>query len=212
MLGRVWWVLQFTPNTADVHTLFYVVLHCHAGLLHCPQDPNVYSECHNIPVAPESFWNTVQSLFCHEEKSGKQWHPWCHMWRSPSIWLGKDSDGISGSLEIWHVDTLQTDISVLVCMPWSKIHRQRLFMTRIVCHPAASMQDGWSILHNTPTFELSSGHGVPTTLRFCIGAAHYTKSCGRCVSRCHLPSLTPVTSIVYLHSWAAWWWHIPGLY
>ena len=34
------------PNVGvvAVHTLLYVVLHCRAGLLHCPQDPDAYPE------------------------------------------------------------------------------------------------------------------------------------------------------------------------
>ncbi|GFY70894.1 hypothetical protein TNIN_286551 [Trichonephila inaurata madagascariensis] len=62
------------PNVgvAAVYTLLYVVLHCHAGLLRCPQDPDVYPECHVVPFAPGSPCSTVRSLFCHEEQSGKQ--------------------------------------------------------------------------------------------------------------------------------------------
>ena len=61
------------PNiaVAAVHTLLYVDLHCRAGLLLCPQDPDVYPECHVVPVAPGSPCSTVWSLFCHEELSGK---------------------------------------------------------------------------------------------------------------------------------------------
>ena len=102
------------PNIAvpAVHTLLYMVLHCHAGLLHCPQDLDAYPKCHVLPVAPESPCSTVRSLFCHEEQSDKQWHPWCHAQQSPSIWLGKDSEGTSVYLEIHHVATQQTDVSV----------------------------------------------------------------------------------------------------
>ncbi|GFY75072.1 hypothetical protein TNIN_258861 [Trichonephila inaurata madagascariensis] len=66
----------------------------------------------------------------------------------------------------------------------------------------ARVQSDRSILHRAITFELSSVHAVPTMLGFCVGVAHYAISCGRCVSRCHLPSLTPVASIVCFHSLA----------
>ena len=112
----------------------------------------------------------------------------------------------SGSLEIQHVTTLQTDVSVLVLMFWPKIPRWRLFM-RIDRHAVARVQGDRSILHSTPTFELPSVHMVPTKMRFCIAAALCTISCGGCISRCHLSSLTPVASIVYLHPWSARWQH-----
>ena len=43
------------PNipVAALHTLLYVVLHCRAGLLHCPQDPDISPECQVVPVAEE---------------------------------------------------------------------------------------------------------------------------------------------------------------
>ncbi|GFV74422.1 hypothetical protein TNCV_5128641 [Trichonephila clavipes] len=50
-----------------VHTLLYVVLHCRAGLLHSPQDPDVYPERRVVPVASGSPCSTVRSLFCHEK-------------------------------------------------------------------------------------------------------------------------------------------------
>ncbi|GFW20437.1 hypothetical protein TNCV_4547041 [Trichonephila clavipes] len=50
-------------GVAAVHTLLYVVLHCRAGLLHCPQDPDAYPESHVVPVAPGSPCSTVRSLF-----------------------------------------------------------------------------------------------------------------------------------------------------
>ncbi|GFW18848.1 hypothetical protein TNCV_5133011 [Trichonephila clavipes] len=53
------------------------------------------------------------------------------------------------------------------------------------------------------TFELPSVHVVPNSLRFCVAVAHYAMSCGRCVSRCNLPSLTPVASFVSIPRWAA---------
>ncbi|GFR09920.1 hypothetical protein TNCT_698471 [Trichonephila clavata] len=34
-----------------------------AGLLHCSKDADVYSECHVVPVAPESPCCTMRSLF-----------------------------------------------------------------------------------------------------------------------------------------------------
>ena len=92
--------------------------------------------------------------------------PWRNTLRSSSIWLGKDSDRTSGSLEIQHVAILQTDILVLVRMLWPKIHRWQLFVTRIDSRSVASVQDGQSILHNTPTFELPSVHVVPVAMWF----------------------------------------------
>ncbi|GFR07690.1 hypothetical protein TNCT_419771 [Trichonephila clavata] len=59
-------------GVAAVHTLLYVALYCRAGLLHFPQDPDVYLECPVLPIAPRSPCSTVQSLICHEEQSGKQ--------------------------------------------------------------------------------------------------------------------------------------------
>ncbi|GFY50600.1 hypothetical protein TNIN_334461 [Trichonephila inaurata madagascariensis] len=93
----------------------------------------------------------------------------------------------------------RTDVSFLVRMLWSKIHRRRLFVTRIDRLPVIIVQSGRSILHRATTFELTSVHAVPTPLRFCVGVAHYAISCGWCVFRCYLPSLTPVASIVCLH-------------
>ena len=62
------------PNVAEaaLHPLLYVVLHCRAGLWHCPQDPDVSHECHVVPVAAGSPCNTVRLLFCDEEQSGTQ--------------------------------------------------------------------------------------------------------------------------------------------
>ncbi|GFR05012.1 uncharacterized protein TNCT_170821 [Trichonephila clavata] len=100
---------------------------------------------------------------------------------------------------IQQVTTPRTDVSVLVRMPCPKIHRWRLFVTRIDRRSVASVQSGRSILHSATTFELPSVYEISTTLRFCVGVAHYAISCGWCDSRCHLPSLTPVTSIVRLH-------------
>ncbi|GFV91796.1 hypothetical protein TNCV_2974681 [Trichonephila clavipes] len=59
------WSNSSHPNVgvAAVHTLLYVVLHCRAGLLHCPLDPDVYPEPHVVPVAPGSPCSTVLSLF-----------------------------------------------------------------------------------------------------------------------------------------------------
>ncbi|GFY53478.1 hypothetical protein TNIN_452171 [Trichonephila inaurata madagascariensis] len=85
-------------------------------------------------------------------------------------------------------------------MPCPKVHRWRLFETRIDRRPVTSVQSDRSILHSATTFELPSVHVVPTTLLFCAGVAHYALSCGRCVFRCHLLSLTPVASIVHLYS------------
>ena len=115
-----------------------------------------------------------------------------------------------GSLEIQHVTTPRTDVSVLVRMPWPKIYRWRLFVTRIDRRPYASVQGNRSIFHSALTFELPSVHELPNAMRFWVGAAHYAISCGRCISRCHLPSLTPVVSIVCLHTWAARWRQVPG--
>ncbi|GFV36903.1 hypothetical protein TNCV_4767011 [Trichonephila clavipes] len=84
-------------------------------------------------------------------------------------------------------------------MPWSKIHRWRLFVTRTDRCSVVSEQRGQSMFHSAIPFELPTVHAVPTDLRFCLGAAHYAISSGWCVSRCHLPSLTPVASIVCLH-------------
>ncbi|GFY60846.1 hypothetical protein TNIN_74861 [Trichonephila inaurata madagascariensis] len=84
-------------------------------------------------------------------------------------------------------------------MPRPKIHRWRLFVTRTDHHPVASVQSGRSILHSSTNLELPTVHAVSPALRFCEGVAHYAISCGRCVSRCHLPSLTRVLSIVCLH-------------
>ena len=176
------------------------------------QDRDVYSESHVGCFAPLNPCSSVRSLLCHEEQSGKYWHPWLHTRRSPLIWLGKDSDGISGSLKIQHVATPRADVSILLRMSWPKIHRWGLFLTRVDRFPVAAVQGGQSILHSTPTFELLSVHAVPTAIRFCECAARYAISCGRCVSRCHLPSLNPVASIICLHSWDAVWQHVPGRY
>ncbi|GFR15043.1 hypothetical protein TNCT_60031 [Trichonephila clavata] len=85
-------------------------------------------------------------------------------------------------------------------MLWPKIPLWRLFGTIIDRRPVASVQSGRSILHSAITSELPSVHAVPNTLQFYVGVAHYAISCGWCVSRCQLLSLTPVTSIVCLHS------------
>ncbi|GFU68008.1 HTH_38 domain-containing protein [Trichonephila clavipes] len=62
--------------------------------------------------------------------------------------MGKDSDRPSAFLVIQKVATLQTDVSVLVHMPWPKIHRWQLFETRIDHRPVSSLQSlreaGWS--------------------------------------------------------------------
>ena len=93
-----------------------LVLHCRAGLLQCPWDLDVFPKCHIVSVAPGSHCSTVWSLFCHEERSSKQGHPWHHTQRSPSFSLLKDSDGTSGFLEVQHVTTPRTKASALLCM------------------------------------------------------------------------------------------------
>ncbi|GFV41006.1 hypothetical protein TNCV_2665971 [Trichonephila clavipes] len=97
------------------------------------------------------------------------------------------------------VTTQWTDISVLVRMPWSKIHRWRLLVTRTDRRSVVSVQRSRSVSHSGITFELPSVRAVPKALRFCVSVAHFTISWGRRVSRCHLPSLTPAASIVCLH-------------
>ncbi|GFY41568.1 hypothetical protein TNIN_378961 [Trichonephila inaurata madagascariensis] len=84
-------------------------------------------------------------------------------------------------------------------MPWPKTHLWGLFIIRIDRRPVVSVQSGRSILHSTNTFELPSLHAVPTALRFCVGVTHYAISCGWCISRCHLPSITPVAFIICVH-------------
>ncbi|GFR01068.1 hypothetical protein TNCT_1481 [Trichonephila clavata] len=40
---------------------FFVILRCRAGLLHCPQDPDVYPELNVVPVTPGSPYSKVCS-------------------------------------------------------------------------------------------------------------------------------------------------------
>ncbi|GFY68272.1 hypothetical protein TNIN_217541 [Trichonephila inaurata madagascariensis] len=51
------------PNigVAAVHTLLYVVLHCRAGLLHCPLNPDVYPERHVVPVALCGYCSAIRN-------------------------------------------------------------------------------------------------------------------------------------------------------
>ncbi|GFY74911.1 hypothetical protein TNIN_379511 [Trichonephila inaurata madagascariensis] len=94
---------------------------------------------------------------------------------------------------IQHATPPRTNDSVLVRMPGPKFSRWRSFVPIIDHRHVASVQSGRSIFHSATTCELPSVQ----RLRFCIGVAHYAISCGRCVSRYHLPSL-PVASIVCL--------------
>ncbi|GFY74697.1 hypothetical protein TNIN_184561 [Trichonephila inaurata madagascariensis] len=86
-------------------------------------------------------------------------------------------------------------------MPWPKIHRWRLFVTRIDHRPVASLQSGQSILHSATSFELPLVHAVLGALR--LRVAHSAISCRRYVSRCHLSFLTPVAYIVCFRPQAA---------
>ncbi|GFR17991.1 hypothetical protein TNCT_398911 [Trichonephila clavata] len=95
---------------------------------------------------------------------------------------GEGSDGFSAFMVIQHVATSWTDVSVLVRIPWPKIHRWGLFVTRIDLRSVASMEKDRSILDSTTTFELPSVFAVPTQLHFYVGVAYYAISCGRCVS------------------------------
>ncbi|GFV91795.1 hypothetical protein TNCV_2974671 [Trichonephila clavipes] len=83
-------------------------------------------------------------------------------------------------------------------MPWPKIHRWRLFVTRIDRRHVASVQSGRIILHHAPPLNFHQCMWYP--LRFCVGVAHYAISCGRCVSREMSLALSNSSSVHLLSS------------